>query len=341
MSTLENRHFKLAARPAGMVRREDFEFAAAPVGSPGPGEVLVRVRYVSIDPAMRAWMNETPSYMPPVGLGEVMRAFGAGRVVASNDASLSEGDEVTGLLGVQDYAVVKASGLNRVDTNLAPLPRHLGALGVAGMTAYFGLLEVGRLREGETVVVSGAAGAVGGLVGQMAKLKGCRAVGVAGGAEKCRYLVEELGFDAAVDYKAASPALPHLYQSLKADCPRGVDVFFDNVGGDVLDAALLNLARGARVVICGGISQYNNAGTPEGPKFYLSLLVNRASMQGFLVFDYAARYAEAAADIAGWLASGKLKAREDVEEGLENFPDVLLKLFRGGNLGKLVLKVSD
>jgi NADPH-dependent curcumin reductase CurA len=286
-------------------------------------------------------MNDAPSYAPPVGLGEVMRAIGLGRVVASNDDGLAVGDMVTGMTGVQDYAVVKAGELTRVDPRLAPLPRFLGALGMPGMTAYFGLLEVGQPKAGETVVVSGAAGAVGGLVGQIAKLKGCRAVGIAGGPDKCRYVTEELGFDAAVDYKSEPSTLEHTYKALKGHCPGGVDVYFDNVGGDILDAVLAQLARKARVVICGGISQYNATGAPQGPRYYLSLLVNRARMEGFLVFDYAARYGEARSEMAGWLASGRLKAREEVVEGIENFPEALLKLFKGENTGKLVLKVSD
>jgi NADPH-dependent curcumin reductase CurA len=341
MSTLQNRQFKLVSRPVGTIKPGDFEFATAPVGDPAPGEVLVKVQYISVDPAMRGWMSDSPSYIPPVNLGEVMRAIGAGRVIASNDASLAVGDSVTGMTGVQEYAVVKAGGLTKIDPSLAPLPRHLGALGLSGMTAYFGLLEIGQPKAGETVVVSGAAGAVGSVVGQIARLKGCRVVGIAGGADKCRYLVEELGFDAAVDYKRELPVLANTYRALRQHCPKGVDVFFDNVGGEILDAVLAHLALKARVVICGGISQYNNVGAPQGPGYYLSLLVKRARMEGFLVFDYASRYAEAVAAIAGWIDEGKLKAREDIVEGLENFPETLLSLFAGKNFGKLMIKVSD
>jgi NADPH-dependent curcumin reductase CurA len=341
MGTLQNRQFKLISRPVGMIKRSDFEFATAPVAEPGRGEALVKVRYISVDPAMRGWMNEAPSYIAPVNLGEVMRAIGGGEVIASNDAGLAVGDTVTGMTGVQDYAVVKAGGLTKVDPSLAPLPRHLGALGVSGMTAYFGLLDIGRPKEGETVVVSGAAGAVGSIVGQIAKLKGCRVVGVAGGADKCRYLVEELGFDAAVDYKRELPVLPNTYKALRQHCPKGVDVYFDNVGGEILDAVLAQLAMKARVVVCGGISQYNNVGAPQGPSYYLSLLVNRARMEGFLVFDYAPRYAEAVEAMAGWIGEGKIKAREDIVEGLEHFPETLLGLFGGKNFGKLLIKVSD
>ena len=333
--TRENRQFRLRTRPVGMVKRDDFELATAAVGEPGPGEVRVRVQYVSLDPAMRGWMNDVKSYVPPVGLGEVMRAIGVGRVEASNDPSVAVGDTVTGLFGVQDRAVVKASEVTRVDPRLAPLPRWLGVLGMPGMTAYFGLFDVGRPEPGQTVVVSAAAGAVGGVVGQLAKIKGCRAVGIAGGPDKCRYVVEELGFDAAIDYKHED-----VYRGLKQHCDKGIDVYFDNVGGEILDAALAQLARRARVVICGAISQYNATGPVQGPKNYLALLVQRARMEGFIVFDYAARYQEAAQAMAGWIAAGKLKAREDVVDGLERFPEALVKLFTGENRGKLVLKVD-
>jgi NADPH-dependent curcumin reductase CurA len=239
-----------------------------------------------------------------------------------------------GLTGLQDYAVMAAKDLVRIDPRLAPLPRFLGALGGSGMTAYFGLLDVGQPKAGETVVVSAAAGSVGSLVGQIARIQGCRAIGIAGGPEKCAYVRDELGFDGVIDYKHENVAA-----GLKQHCPKGIDVYFDNVGGEILDLALGRLARKARVVICGAISQYDSRDAP-GPKNYLSLLVNRARMEGFIVFDYAARYAEAARAIAGWMAEGRLKASEQVEDGLENFPDVVLKLFRGENTGKLVLRVD-
>jgi len=336
LSQLQNRLFKLITRPVGLVKRSDFEFATVPAGEASAGEVLVKVQYISLDPAMRGWMNEGKSYIPPVGLGEVMRALGIGSVIASNDPSLAVGDTVAGLTGVQDYVVAKAKEMTKVDPRLAPLPRFLGALGMPGMTAYFGLLDIGQPKGGETVVVSGAAGAVGAIVGQIAKLTGCRAVGIAGGAEKCRYLVEELGFDAAVDYKNED-----VRKGLKQHCPKGVDVYFDNVGGEILDIVLAQLARKARIALCGAISQYNNLDGVQGPKNYLSLLVNRGRMEGFVVFDYAPRYGEAVQALAGWIAEGKLKAREDVVDGLETFPETLLKLFRGENFGKLVIKVAD
>ncbi len=333
---LMNHQFQLAARPVGLPKPGDWHYTEGPVPEPGDGEVLVKILYVCLDPAMRGWMNEGRSYIPPVGIGEVMRAFGAGRVIASNDSSLAIGDHVTGLFGVQEYAVVNARAARKADTQLAPLPTFLGTLGMPGMTAYFGLLDIGAPAEGETVVVSGAAGAVGGVVGQIAKLKGCRVVGIAGGPEKCRYVVEELGFDAAIDYKSEA-----LGEALAGHCPDGIDVYFDNVGGDILDAALAHLARHARVVICGAISQYNATDAMSGPSNYLSLLVNHASMTGFVFSDYLDRVPEAATEMAGWVAAGKLTSREDVAEGLENFPDTLLRLFRGENTGKLVLKVAD
>jgi NADPH-dependent curcumin reductase CurA len=331
-----NHQFQLAARPVGLPRPGDWLYAEAPVPAPGDGEVLVRVLYLSLDPAMRGWMNDARSYIAPVGIGEVMRALAAGEVIASNHPDLAVGDHVTGLLGVQEYAVAHGNAVIKVDTALAPLPVYLGTLGMPGMTAYFGLLDIGRPEDGDTVVVSGAAGAVGGVVGQIAKLKGCRVVGIAGGSEKCGYVVDELGFDAAIDYKAQDVGA-----ALGEHCPKGIDVYFDNVGGDILDAALARLARHARVIICGAISQYNATGAIRGPSNYLSLLVNHASMTGFVVSDYGDRYAEGAREMAGWLAAGKLVSREDVAEGFENFPDTLLRLFRGENTGKLVLRLAD
>ena len=337
MTTFQNRQFQLAARPVGMVKPTDFRFVTAPAPSPGPGEVLIKVQYLSLDPAMRGWMNEGRSYVRPVEIGEVMRAGGVGRVIASNDAGSAVGDAVSATTGIQEYAVCKAAEVRKIDPAIAPLPRYLGVLGAPGMTAYFGLLDVGQPKAGETVVVSGAAGAVGTIAGQIAKIKGCRAVGIAGGADKCRYLVEELGFDAAIDYKHEDTR-----KKLREYCPKGIDIYFDNVGGDILEAALANLARKARVVLCGAISQYNaTADSLRGPRNYMSLLINRARMEGFVVFDYAARYGEAAKIMAGWMAENKLRAREDIVEGIETFPDTFLKLFRGDNLGKLVLKVAD
>jgi NADPH-dependent curcumin reductase len=334
MSTLVNHQFKLARRPVGMVQRSDFEYAEAPVAEPGEGEVLVKILYISLDPAMRGWMNEGKSYVPPVGIGEVMRAGAVGRVITSRDPNVAVGDHVVGVLGVQEYALAKAKGLTKVDPKLVPLPVYLGTLGMPGMTAYFGLLEIGQPKAGETVVVSGAAGAVGQVVGQIAKIKGCRVVGIAGGADKCAYL-RSIGFDAAIDYKHED-----VKAALKQHCPKGVDVYFDNVGGEILDIVLTQLAMHARIVICGAISQYNES-KMKGPSNYMSLLVNRAMMKGMVVFDYASRYGEAAREMAGWMATGQLKTREDIVPGLETFPETLLKLFKGENTGKLVLKVTD
>jgi len=332
-----NHQLKLAARPVGLPKPSDWSYAEAPVPEPGEGEVLVKILYISLDPAMRGWMNDGRSYIAPVGIGDVMRALAAGQVVASNYPDLAVGDHVVGLLGVQEYALVQGAGVGKVDTALAPLPTYLGTLGMPGMTAYFGLLDIGHPAEGETVVVSGAAGAVGGVVGQIAKLKGARAVGIAGGADKCRYVIDELGFDAAIDYKSED-----VVAALGEHCPQGIDIYFDNVGGEILDAALTRLARHARVVICGAISQYNATGAMTGPSNYMSLLVNHASMTGFVVSDYGARYADGAREMAGWLAAGKLVAREDIAEGgLERFPETLLRLFEGANTGKLVLEVGE
>jgi NADPH-dependent curcumin reductase len=304
------------------------------VPEPGDGEAVVEVLYISLDPAMRTWLNEGESYVPPVQIGDVMRAIGIGRVIASRYSGLQEGDPVSGLFGIQRYGVLSGQELQKIDPDLAPLTTYLNALGIPGMTAYFGLLEIGRPQEGQTVVVSAAAGAVGSLAGQIARIKGCRVVGIAGGMEKCRLLTEELGFDAAVDYKAGEVS-----KQLGSLCPEGIDIYFDNVGGGILEAALRNLARGARVVLCGAVSQYNE-GAMRGPRNYMALLIKRARMEGFVVFDFAARYREAAREIGGWITEGTLHSREHVVEGFETFPETLLMLYNGANTGKLVLKVE-
>ncbi|GGQ48079.1 NADP-dependent oxidoreductase [Couchioplanes azureus] len=332
-----NSQYRLAARPVGLPKPTDWEYAEEPAAEPGEGELLIQTLYLSLDPAMRGWMNEGKSYIPPVGIGEVMRAGGVGRVVASRHPRFAVGDHVSGALGVQEYCLSDGRGLTKVDPALAPLPVYLGVLGMPGMTAYFGLLDIGRPQPGQTVVVSGAAGAVGSVVGQIAKLHGCRVIGIAGGERKCRLVVEEFGFDACIDYKSQD-----VRTALREAAPDGVDVYFDNVGGDILDAVLTRLARGARIVICGAISQYNATEPVKGPANYMSLLINRASMTGMVVFDYADRYGEAAAEMSGWLAAGKLRSLEDVVEGgVKAFPETLLRLFRGENTGKLVLKVAD
>ena len=331
-----NAGWRLAARPVGLPKDSDWDFFEEPAPEPGEGELRVEVEYLSLDPAMRGWMNEARSYVPPVPIGEVMRAGGIGRVVESRHPEHPVGSLVSGQFGVQRYAVSDGRGVIPIDTSLAPPPVHLGALGMTGMTAYFGLLEIGRPQGGQTVVVSGAAGAVGSVAGQIARIRGCRTVGIAGGPEKCAWLVEELGFDAAIDYKAGE-----LRAELRRHTPDGVDVYFDNVGGEMLDEVLRRIARGARVVICGAISQYNAQEPPRGPANYMQLLVQRASMTGFLVFDFARRYPEAIAELGGWLRAGELRSREYViRGGIEQFPEVFLMLFRGENVGKLILQLD-
>jgi NADPH-dependent curcumin reductase CurA len=331
-----NKQVRLARRPQGMLSPDVWEITEEPVPAPAKGQVVVAVELLSLDPAMRGWLNDVPSYVPPVGIGEVMRAGGVGRVLSSADERFSEGDWVTGTTGAQEYALIDAAALTPIDTSLAAPETYLGALGISGLTAYFGLLDVGHPEPGETVVVSGAAGSVGSLVGQIARIRGCRAVGIAGGPEKCDWLTGQLGFDAALDYRAGD-----LRAALKVAAPEGIDVFFDNVGGEILDVALTRLSRGARIVICGAISQYNASDAVAGPSNYLSLLVQRATMTGFVVFDYAARYREAAREIAGWLADGSLLAREEViDGGVGAFGETLMRLFRGENIGKLVLRVN-
>jgi len=332
----DNHQVRLAARPAGLPTPEVWEHTTEPVPEPADGRFVVRITHLSLDPAMRGWMNAGRSYVPPVGIGEVMRALGAGEVVASRHPDFPRGAHVTGIFGVQEYAESDGTGVLAVDPSVVPLPTYLAVLGMTGMTAYFGLFDVGAPGEGETVVVSGAAGAVGSVVGQLAKIKGCRVVGIAGGPEKCAWIVDELGFDAAIDYRTEDVG-----RALRTHAPDGVDVYFDNVGGDVLDAALARLRRGARVVICGAISTYNATERPAGPANYMSLLVNRARMEGFVVFDYADRYGEAAAELGSWLREGKLRSREDVVRGgVADFPDTLLRLFRGENTGKLILQIG-
>jgi NADPH-dependent curcumin reductase CurA len=329
----KNHRFTLAARPVGLPVPTDFAFETHELPPLGEGELLVKVQYISLDPAMRGWMSDAKSYIPGIKIGELFRAGGVGEVLESRNPRFAVGDRVSGAFGVQELAISNGEGVSVVDPKI-PLPVHLSTLGMPGLTAYFGLLDIGKPVAGNTVVVSGAAGAVGSVVGQIAKIHGCRAVGIAGGADKCRYLIE-IGFDAAIDYKATD-----VKAALREHCPKGIDVYFDNVGGAILDVALSQLARHARIVICGAISQYNNTIPVIGPANYLSLLVNRASMTGMVVFDYAARYGEAIREMAQWMAAGKLKSREDIVRGIAEFPSALLKLFSGDNHGKLVLEVA-
>jgi NADPH-dependent curcumin reductase len=330
-----NRMVTLAARPAGLIKATDFKVVEAPLGEPGQGELLVRITHVSLDPAMRGWVSEGKSYVPPVQIGETMRAFSVGVVERSNNPAFKVGDGITGMMGAQSHLVTNGKGLSKCDLSLAPAERWIGGLGMPGMTAYFGLLEVGQPKAGETVVVSAASGAVGGIVGQIAKIKGCRAVGIAGGADKCNFVVKELGFDACVDYKA-----PDLHKQLRAACPNGIDVNFENVGGDIMDTVLAQMNLKGRVAICGLISGYNATEVPPGPKNFRAILVNRLRVQGLIVTDWLNRWPEGVADLVKWNKEGKLKFKEDVRaDGLDKFAETLALLYTGGNFGKLVLKV--
>lgn len=332
-----NKQIIFKKRPVGNVEAATFELQNNPIPELKEGEVLIQNHYISLDPAMRGWMNDTKSYIPPVAINDVMRSGSIGKVVkANNHPTFKVGDCVTGWGGVQQYIVTNGENYYKVDDKLAPMPMYIGTLGMPGMTAYFGITQVGKIKEGDIVLVSGAAGAVGSVVGQIAKIKGCTVIGIAGGKEKCDYLVNELGFDAAIDYKS-----DNLYDALKEKCPKGIDVYFDNVGGEILDAALTKLRMHARVVICGAISQYNNKTKINGPSNYLSLLVNRATMQGMVVMDYAKDYAKAAQEMGMWMQQGKLKSKEDIYNGIENFYETYQRLFTGDKKGKLVLKVLE
>jgi hypothetical protein len=332
-----NRQWLLERRPEGMVSDEDFRLVESPVPELSEGEALVQNLYLSVDPTQRGWMA-VDTYLPRVKIGEVMRSFAAGRVVESRHPAMRPGDLVQGLLGWQEYAVVQPGSRSAP----APLPpgvpveTAMSALGLTGITAYFGLLEVGRPRPGETVLVSGAAGATGSVAAQIAKIQGCRVVGIAGGPEKCRYLTDELGLHGAIDYKGDNVA-----RMLRKLCPDGVDVYFDNVGGPLLDAVLLALAVRGRVVLCGGISDYNVSRPEKGLTNYLALVSKRGRMEGFIVLDYYPRAAEAVAALAGWMREGRLKDRVDVVVGIENAPAALRRLFEGKNLGKQLVKLAD
>jgi NADPH-dependent curcumin reductase CurA len=330
-----NRQVRLAARPSGRPTPADWEFTSEAVPEPGQGQFVVEVSHLSIDPAMRGWMNAGASYVPPVEVGAVMRAGAVGLVTASGHPGFAVGDYVYGAFGVQEYALSDGRGVITIDTSLAEPATYLGTLGMSGLTAYFGLLDVGRIKAGDTVVVSGAAGAVGSVAGQIAKIKGCRVIGIAGGPDKCRTVTEDFGFDAAIDYRAED-----VRKALREHAPGGVDVYFDNVGGEILDAVLTRLARGARIIICGAVSQYNETQV-QGPANYLMLLVARATMAGMVIFDYEDRFPSAIAELAGWLQAGRLVSREHVVRGgVGDFHDVLLMLFDGANTGKLVLELE-
>ena len=331
-----NKQLILKKRPVGLPDNETWAQIESPIPEPTEGEVVIQVHYISLDPAMRGWMNDVRSYIEPVALGDVMRAGTIGKVIsANNHPTFKEGDVLTGWGGVQQYVATNGKGYYKVDTSIVPMTKYLGTLGMPGMTAYFGIKEVGQIKEGDVVLMSGAAGAVGSVAGQVAKIKGCKVIGIAGGPDKCKYVVDHLGFDGCIDYKNES-----VYRGIRKHCPDGVDVFFDNVGGDILDAALANLRRHARVVICGAISQYNSDAV-TGPKNYLSLLVHRATMKGMVVFDYADRYQEAGMQMGQWIMQGQLKTEEDVYEGIENFYSTFQRLFSGEKRGKLLLKIIE
>lgn len=335
MTTRTNNRWLLRRRPQGAITADDFTYDTVEEAPPAEGEVLVAMRYISLDPAMRGWMSEMPSYVPPVKLGAVMRAYGVGEVVASAHEGFAAGDWVTAPSGLQSvFRTRRVGDLRKVDPGNFPVTWHLGVVGVPGLTAYFGLFDIGEPKEGETVLVSGAAGAVGSVVGQLAKISGCRVVGIAGGPEKCTHLTDVLGFDAAIDYKA-----PGLRKALGAACPDGVDVYFDNVGGDMLEAGLWLMNDHGRLPLCGAISTYNNTEATPGPRNLALAIARRLKLQGFIVMDYGARYGEAVPRLAQWALHGRIQTRETVVKGLESFPDAFGRLFSGDKLGKLMIQV--
>lgn len=332
---LSNRRIVLSARPVGEPKAHDFSLEDQDAGPLDDGQIAVQVRYISLDPAMRGWMDDRPSYLPPVRLGDVMRATGVGRVIASRSNAIEVGDHVVGYFGVQSIAIVAARDVRTIDIDLAPLHVHAGLLATPGLTAYFGMLDVGRPAAGETVLVSGAAGAVGSIAGQIARLIGCTTIGVAGGAQKCAYLKEECGFTHAIDYKAEN-----WKAAFSSACASGVDVYFDNVGNPILDAALARINQGARIVLCGAVSQYNSTAPVDGPRNYLALVVKRASMRGFIVFDYLDRYPEATKWLTDAWRRGDIHYQADIVQGVENFHTAFLRLFKGQNHGKALIEVQ-
>jgi NADPH-dependent curcumin reductase CurA len=341
-----NRQIRLASRPVGLPTAANFSITEEDVSLPrGEPSMVVKTTYLSLDPAMRGWMREGRSYIAPVGINEVMRATGTGEVVASSSSVFKVGDIISGMVNAQEYSVFsdtksRNTGLWKINTDIGTELQWLSAMGMPGMTAYFGLMEIGKPVRGQTLVVSSAAGAVGQIVGQLGKIKGMKVVGIAGGAEKCAFVCKEFGFDSCIDYKQP---LKSFYSDFKKHCPKGVDIYFDNVGGEILDCVLTRLNYQARIIICGAISQYNaEGGNTPGPKNYLSLLVNRARMEGLVVFDYSKQYPVAIAEISQWLAAGKMKVLTDVVTGpIDKFPDTLNMLFSGQNNGKLLLKIES
>jgi hypothetical protein len=332
--TATNRQVLLASRPRGEVSEDNFRIVETPIPKPGDGDVLIRNEWLSLDPYMRGRMNEAKSYAPSVAIGEVMVGQTAGEVVESRDARFKPGDKVLTPLGWQLYGVAKARDLTPIDVSRAPASAYLGVLGMPGMTAWFGLHEIGRPKAGETLVVSAASGAVGSVVGQLAKIEGCRTIGIAGGRKKCDYVVNELGFDGCVDYKTGD-----LSESLRAACPKGIDVDFENVGGPILDSVLALMNVHSRIVLCGMIAEIN-AGEPYAYRRLRSVLVNRIRMQGMIVFDWKDRYGEAVAALSALFAAARLKHRESIVEGLDNAPRGFLELFKGGNFGKQLVRLA-
>jgi len=334
-----NRRLLLARRPVGDPRPDDFTLVDADIPATPPGGIVMRNHFASLDPAQRGWMDDAPSYMPPMPLGEAVRATTVGTVHASDHPAFAPGDWVMGLNGLEEYSAAEAGGFTSpIDITLVDSPsRYLSAVGAVGLTAYFGLLEAGKPQAGETLLISGAAGAVGSAVGQIGKIKGCRVVGIAGGAEKCQRLIDQFGFDAAIDYKGKS--VDQLSADIAAAIPGGANIVFENVGGDVLDAELMNLAHGARIILCGLISEYNSP-TKIGARNLWQLLVKRATMKGFLIADHVPQFAEGGAKMAQWMAEGKLTMDEDIQVGLENGYDAFMRLFSGQNTGKLILKIA-
>jgi leukotriene B4 12-hydroxydehydrogenase/15-oxo-prostaglandin 13-reductase len=331
---LKNRRVLLASRPTGWVSESNFRIEEAPMPSPKDGEVLVKNLWLSLDPYMRGRMNDGKSYAAKQELGEVMIGGTVGEVVESKNPKFAKGDQVLGMLGWQQYGLSDGRGLNKVDASRVPLSAYLGVLGMPGVTAWVGLLDICQPKAGETVVVSAASGAVGSVVGQIAKIKGCRAVGIAGGRQKCDYVVKELGFDACVDYKAGK-----LNDDLKAAAPNGVDCYFENVGGEIMDAVLRRMNAFSRIAVCGLISQYN-ATEPYGVKAIQSILTNRIKVQGFIVSDRMELWAKALPDLAGWVAAGRIKYRETVTDGLENAPKAFVGLLKGENFGKQLVRIA-
>lgn len=337
MSTL-NRQITLRRRPEGFPKESDFELVETAVPVPGDGEFLVQAHVLSVDPYMRGRMSDAASYTDPVALGQVMVGESVGKVIQSNHEKFPEGTFVSGMFGWQEYAVSDGQGVRRIDPDVAPISTALHVLGMPGLTAYFGLLDICRPQEGETVFVSGAAGAVGSVVGQLAKIHGCRAVGSAGSDEKLVYMTDELGYDAAFNYKQ----IDDLTSEVRALCPEGVDVYFDNVGGPITDAVFPSLNIGARVAVCGQISQYNlQKGDKEalGPRLFWHLIVKRATVRGFLVFDYASRFHEAMPKLIEWYQAGRLKCRERITYGIENAPQAFLEMMQGANIGKQLVQL--